>query len=137
MQFGNTAMYWAARKGHLEVVSVLLEAGAEQNTIGANGFTALLIAVKGTYESCANLILQHPKTNTNQSTREGHSALSFACRNGLTSFVQSLIQRGVFLNVVDHQGDTPLMKAVKHGHFEVVQLMLSVFAEVDIINKVG
>ncbi len=47
LQFGNTALLWASRRGYVEIVKKLLEFGADQNTIGANGVTALITAIRG------------------------------------------------------------------------------------------
>ena len=47
-----------------------------------------------------------------------------------------MVEKGAFVNSPDDEGDTPLMKASKHGHTETVKLMLLRFAEVDAKNKV-
>ena len=51
--------------------------------------------------------------------------------------VSKLVEKGAFVNSPDDEGDTPLMKAIKHGHTETVELMLKRFAEVDAKNKVN
>lgn len=48
-----------------------------------------------------------------------------------------MVEKGAFVNSPDDEGDTPLMKAIKHGHTETVKLMLKRFAEVDAKNKVN
>ena len=53
------------------------------------------------------------------------------------STVSKLVEKGAFVNSPDDEGDTPLMKAIKHGHTETVKLMLKRFAEVDAKNKVN
>ena len=48
---GDVPLLAAARKGHVDAVSLLLANGAHVNHIGSDGYTALHIAVKrGDYE---------------------------------------------------------------------------------------
>ena len=63
----------------------MLEQGADQNKIGVQGTNSLILAIKGKYFECANVILNHPNTNVNQSNREGHTPISYACRYGRVS----------------------------------------------------
>lgn len=43
-RFGNTALHWAVTGGYIEIVAVLLSAGADPNQRNRDGVTALWLA---------------------------------------------------------------------------------------------
>src|SRR6266404_9835886 len=44
---GSTPLMWAAAKGEVDIIEMLMTAGADANTADANGKTALLRAIEG------------------------------------------------------------------------------------------
>ncbi|MGA2093146.1 MAG: ankyrin repeat domain-containing protein [Sedimentisphaerales bacterium] len=56
MTHGATALLWAARAGHTEVVNLLLEKGAEVNVKDNNGKTALGMAKLRSYADIVQLL---------------------------------------------------------------------------------
>ena len=55
---GRTALHFAAEKGHLEVVKLLLEAGAHKDAADRSGLTALHVAVDVADSEMVELLLQ-------------------------------------------------------------------------------
>ena len=53
---GATALYWAADKGHAEVVRLLLQAGADPTIAHFNSLTPLTKAREGHHQDCITLL---------------------------------------------------------------------------------
>ncbi|XP_022250765.1 ankyrin repeat and SAM domain-containing protein 6-like [Limulus polyphemus] len=62
--------------------------------------------------------------------------LFFACQNGNTDDVKTHMKE-VCVNIQDAEGVTPLQVAAANGHEEVVYLLLSSKAEIDLANSSG
>jgi ankyrin repeat protein len=63
-------------------------------------------------------------------------ALDFA-RNGETQTLQSMIQAGLAVNLMDHKQNTLLMLAAYHGHTETVNMLLEAGADAHRPNLQG
>lgn len=122
-------------------------------------WTALLVATMGNHLEIVNLILEH-KPNVNALDKDGHTALTIACKEGYLEIAQALLNYGAYINIQvgvnfcfvssytwvsikltvnflqDRMGDTTLIHAVKGGHRSVVEALLKKYADVDIPGKV-
>jgi ankyrin repeat protein len=86
MQWGLTALMWAADQGHVSVVKLLLEKGAKVNVQCEDGLTALMFAaregrtdtVKILLESKAQIMIKDPNGKTAEvlARENGHNALA-------------------------------------------------------------
>jgi len=59
LQFGNTALIWACRKGHSEIVQFLLMAGSPVDNVGMYTSTALIMATRANGEEMVEMLLSH------------------------------------------------------------------------------
>ena len=108
---GNTPLIIAAGRGHADVITLLLEAGASFDEATALGIF------------------------------EGKSALCWATSQGRVKAVVTLLQAGASPNFVQQvgafAGKTPLMWAASQGKNEVLRLLISAGAEVDFASQSG
>ena len=74
---GATALYYAARYGEHELVSILLDAGAVVNTATNNGATPLFIAAYEGHEAVVRRLLE-AGADVNKATNIGATPLSIA-----------------------------------------------------------
>lgn len=54
---GQTLLYYAARRGHLELCKILIEKGADISHTDSNGKTAVEYAKKAKYADVAELLI--------------------------------------------------------------------------------
>ena len=125
---GMTALTWASRGGHEEVVKMLLERD-DVNPDQADtqyGCTPLLWAAKNGDEGIVNMLLEREDFNPNQpDTKSGRAPLSWAAEKGYDGIVKMLLQREVNSDQVDTDyGQTPLSLAAGNGHEMVVNMLL-------------
>ena len=71
----------AAFKGHLAVVRVLVEAGADKNAAKQNGATALMIAAFKGHLDVARVLVE-AGADKNAAKQDGATALMSATQNG-------------------------------------------------------
>ena len=72
-----TALFYAAGLGHMEMVKLLIDAGADINTQARNGRTALYNAVRFLHDDIAKLLISKG-ADVNVKTRYGETVLHFA-----------------------------------------------------------
>lgn len=120
---GWTAIAWAARNGQSEIVSLLLDRGANVNAMTKDGFTALVHALEKKHRDTANLLLER---GANPTLEVGGSSpsLMYASRHGFLEIVQAILDRGGSLDATDSFGQHALWNAVVNNHAEVVTLLL-------------
>ncbi|MBA4417418.1 MAG: hypothetical protein C0392_05870 [Syntrophus sp. (in: bacteria)] len=146
---GDTPLSLAAKYGNLEIVTMLVEHGAEIDGGRENtGRTPLMEASgQGHVEVVKYLISKGADVNAGNS---GVTPLLEACRNVLIPYgpqgdkkktIDVLLEKGAEVNVQDESwmktGRTPLMYAVLQGDAVLVQTLLSKGARLDLKNKDG
>ena len=105
----------AAHKGHLELVQMLLNAGAHLDSPTPK-FARRHVMYQ---EQCLKLAMA-PEQNT-----FGCTPLALAAQQGHTAIVEELLARRANPNSVDDYGWTPLCRAAYNGHVSTVQALLA------------
>ena len=131
-----TALHWAAHLGHLAIVRLLLEKGADVNRKGMHGITALGSAATHGYEGIVRLLLERG-ADVNGKGIHGRVALGSAAMYGYEGVVRLLLEREVDVNAKGDDGITALYMAAKFGHEEIVRLLLDRGADANTKGKNG
>ena len=126
---GSTALAWAARRGHEEVVKVLLERKDINPDLADTiyGRTPLSRAAESGHEGVVRMLLDREGVSPDrEDTDHGQTPLSWAAESGHEGVVKMLLERE---EVNPHQGDTdrgqtPLLWAAENGHEAVVKILL-------------
>lgn len=92
-QHRDTALILASRRGELEVVKDLLEAGADINLCNMDGTNALWAACVASSEIIADLLL-HRGCDIDNQNENGATVLMYAASNGRTEWVDYLLRSG-------------------------------------------
>lgn len=135
--YGQTALMFACRKGHPEVVRQLLDLGASARKISARGRTAMFEAILGQQEEVVELLteLVPPDLDINGANPKQFSrtALMLAVRLDCLEMVHMLLRYpGINIDLQDANGMTALYLAAKYDHLQMVELLLAAGANVNI-----
>ena len=118
--FGETALHLAALGGNLQIVTLLIEAGANIDAIGYS-YTPLMIAAEaGDVEMVRLLIKSGANVNIsnyyeNDELFKPNTALMAASSNGHSEVAQLLIEAGADVHYRDNKGDTALEWTLSWG----------------------
>lgn len=124
-----TALMFAAREGHDEVVRTLLELNADPNLQeGQYKSTALMSAAKGGHDEVVNTLLDL-KANPDLQTQDKSTALMFAAKEGHENVVKTLLRGTVDPNLKNNDGKTALMFAASKGSTQIVIALLDAKAD--------
>lgn len=124
---GRTPLAWAARNGHINVMTLLLQHGAYIDAQDQTGSTALAFAIAHPDHECARntvRFLIDLGADVNSQDEFGVTPLSQACRIRHIGVAELLLQRGADVNLRDRYNRSALWQAARMGHFAMVKLLL-------------
>jgi len=75
--------------------------------------------------------------DVNYRSKNGNSNLHWACYTGKIKLVQSLLEKGAKCNVLNNDGATPLMVAIRYNLFDVVQALVESKVDVNFLTPSG
>ncbi|KAH0499817.1 hypothetical protein TgHK011_006983 [Trichoderma gracile] len=134
---GRTALQAAAERGHLNIVKLLLQLGAEVNAppSPSAGRTALQAAAGGGFGAIVQLLLEHgAHVNAAAARYKGFTALQGACLQGRLELVDLLLGAGADVQASGggYDGDaTALHAAAERGHVNIVKKLVEIGADVN------
>ena len=136
---GVTALMAASYGGRVEVVSLLLEAGADPNLGMDTGTQAypLSQACHGRHVEVVRLLLDAGADANVVGDGVGTTALMTASDIGHAEVVHLLLDAGADTNLADIAGRTAVMRASAKGHVEVVRLLLEAGADAHVADRGG
>ena len=123
---GNTALIWAAYRGHEGVVKTLLRRDdVDPNKPNGGGETPLWLATHKECEGVVEALLRRDDVNPNKPSPNGHTPLWWAVYWGYEGVVKALLGRDdVDPNKPNKNGETPLWWAIYKGHEGAVKALL-------------
>ena len=121
-QLGGTMLTCAAASGHLEMMDLLLSAGATVDVRDANGCTALGAACFALEEGAVQRLID-ARANVDNADNVGLTALMLASLAGKLSVVKLLLSVGARKESRDANQHTALMYAQAKGHQAVVMAL--------------
>lgn len=128
----NTPLSWAAQRGHVPVVKLLLETRKVEVNFrdDRTDYTPLMYAAAKGNEELVNTLLGTDTVISNARNRDGDTPLSLAAANGHLGIVQRLLKRwsvNMDLDSLNH-GHTG---AVRNGHKSIAQLLMQAIIKAD------
>jgi ankyrin repeat protein len=120
----QNALMWAAAEGHADVVSALLELGANPKAASGTGFTPLVFAaIKDDAKSVRALLAAG--ADPNYTLPSGTRALLVATAYKSMAAANALVNAGADPNIKDAAGSTPLHMAAELGDLTLVKSLLA------------
>eukprot|EP00439_Symbiodinium_sp_Y106_P059221 s2440_g8.t1 len=132
-EFCMTSLMHASENGHVDVVQLLLEAGAEKDLRDIDGRTALMAAAYDGHAQVVQLLLE-AGAQKDLSDNLGNTALILAACSDHAPVVQLLLQARAQTDLVNADGNTAVVDAALNGHARVVQLFLEADAQNDLCD---
>lgn len=149
---GNTALFYAAQNGNLELVNLLIESyGADYNCLTYESVSILMIACKHNHEQVVKylLYLNNPTVKLHVSDVFGDTALSLLCATGNIALVKfyltnestrsKSISFNRFNSSVNFKTDKyfshfPIHVAIANGFVDITELLIEYNADLYCLN---
>lgn len=158
------AIEWAFSPDDVQIVRLLIEAGANLEVQDKYGNTALMIAIEKDKSEIVEMLISagasseqvesvnllkacqsetieqiqellQSNANPNVKDTSGLSALGVAAATGNRAVVRLLIDAGVDIEAKDAKGCTPLMAAISKARIEVIQELLQAGADIHAVDE--
>jgi ankyrin repeat protein len=107
MRIPGLPFTWHVDGGHLNIVELLVQKGADLNVQDHNSRTPLHLACSGGHLNIVELLVQKG-ADLNVQDSYSRTPLHLACSGGHLNIVELLVQKGADLNVQDKDSRTPL-----------------------------
>jgi ankyrin repeat protein len=125
----------AAQCGNIEVVTLLIKAGASVNLQhNVTGRTALHPAASGGHTAVVSCLVNDGIDVNVEDRVTGRTAIHLAASGGHTAVVSLLMNAGIDVNVKDETGMTAFHLAADGGQVDVVRLLIKARADVNMLN---
>ncbi|XP_033643083.1 histone-lysine N-methyltransferase EHMT2-like [Asterias rubens] len=133
----ESALHPAAANGNLEIIVILLQAGANIDAEDEDHKTPLMSAVESNHNDCMRYLIKHGATVQHKDD-EGMTILHVAAKNGNLEAVKYITSlRKINPNSQDDGGWTPIIWAAEYKIIPVVQFLIERGADSNIRDKEG
>lgn len=138
---GETPLMHAVRSGFERSVEKLIAAGADITARGADGRTALHVALAENQNAIALTLATALQARGIQpdtlADKSGDTPLHYAARVDAAAVAEKLLECGADIDRANADGDTPLHIAVRNQHFSMTTTLVERGAKSLIANKSG
>ena len=128
---GTTALHWAVREDDVEMVDLLIRAGANVKAANRFGATPLSLAATNGNGAIVEKILAGREDANAVVSVTGDTAFMIAARTGKTDAIESFLKHGADVNKTNHDGQTALMWAASAKNAAAVKLLTEHKADVN------
>ncbi|XP_071507959.1 histone-lysine N-methyltransferase EHMT2-like [Diadema antillarum] len=131
----ETPLHGAAAKGHLDIICLLLQSGANIEAVDANLATPLHAAAENSHLACVQYLVKCG-ANINHKDDEGSTPLHIATKSGNMDMLGYLLTLGkIDLNLQDNGGWTPVIWGADYKNAVSVRFLLEHGADALVRDK--
>lgn len=134
--FGWSPILFAAHRGDVKLMSMLLEARADVNGKCKQGNTALHLAARRGNVNAVSL-LQSRGADIEEQSIQGWTPLMWSAIAGCPSIASALLDANASPNARDSGGRTACMWAARHGHADILRCLLSMGTDLSLRDEEG
>lgn len=138
---GNTALTYATKNQHPDIIEILREHGASPNVFNKEKEFPIHIAVKNNDFKSADVLVEKisgsSNLNLNAVNADGKTAVHLAVQDNNPAFLRFLKNAGADLNKQDISYITPLSQAVINNKPEMVDSLITLGADINNVNDIG
>jgi ankyrin repeat protein len=121
---GSVALLWAARKGHLENVTALIDAGADINIVNAEGIVPIQWAAENGHTQVVEALVEAGASLDLRETTSGQGLMHGVSIYGHVEIARLLLSRGAQVDAKDAAQKTPIYYACRYGHGQLADLLV-------------
>lgn len=132
---GHTALHRAASRGHTNIVSALIQAGAPIYTLDLQSKTPVHLAAENKHLSSVKVLVEEEKKLSESHRRD--MFLHSAAMEDNWRLAEMLLQSGAAVDARNNHEKTPLFSAFSRNNEKTVAVLLKAGAKVDhdVINE--
>jgi len=133
----STPLHWAVKGNNLQIVNLLIDAGANVNAETRYKITPLSLASANGNAAIIERLLK-AGVDPNGTSEEGQTALMSAALNGNVEAIKVLLTHGAKVNATEpYKGQTALMWAAGEGNVDAAALLIEFGGDVKVQSKGG
>jgi ankyrin repeat protein len=135
---GDTALIIAARKGHSDIIEVLLShPKIEVNLCNSAGRSPLMIAALQGQLDCTQKLLQIPEIDINAEDQDGNTALMWASATGQLDVIDMLLEReDLDPSITNKSGFKAFEIAIRSGNFELSRVLSDALQKSKVLKRI-
>ncbi len=122
-QYGQTVQHLVVQQGRVDVLSFLLEEGADINAIDKSGNTLLHVATEKRKVEMVVALLERDNVEKNAINVAGNTPLHQAAIDGDQIIIRCLLKAGADPTLRDRERNTASQVAFKHKHWTVADIL--------------
>lgn len=126
----------AASSGNLSAVNQAIKAGADLETRGKRGETALLAATHANHVDVARTLIE-AGADVNSKDSINDSPYLYAGARGHLEILKLTLSHGADLKSTNRYGGTAIIPASERGHVETIRTLIEAGTDVDHVNNLG
>ncbi|POM71191.1 LOW QUALITY PROTEIN: Serine/threonine protein kinase [Phytophthora palmivora] len=122
--YGRTALMWASKNSHIQVVRYLVKYCNDINARNVYGDTVLMMAVDGKNLDIVQFLVENCGADVDATSKAGFSALTWAVNDVSVEIVRYLVEQvGVDVNFRNHLGETTFQMAAYRGYQDIQHIL--------------
>ena len=119
---GLTPLMAASHSGKVEILEILLKAGALIDTKDSSGYTALMFSCNSGQLSCARFLIEKG-ANVNEVANDGSTPIMFSAQHGHNNIVRYLLEKGADPRLKGKHGLSAIGFADQNGLVETKKIL--------------